>query len=162
MKKEKYMSRKKIPFSSAFLLLPFLLAACAPAVIPESIRTATTTGTNPGEQATPMPEVSEPQIPPTSAETGNSTLALIDPTTEINERVDDPNNYGYSQLLPWDAIRPVYDPTFTSASEAPLQDEELVMGVTLDGESKAYPVTVLRFREMVDDELAGWPILVTW
>ena len=36
------------------------------------------------------------------------------------------------------------------------------MGIVIGGEAKAYPVSVLRFREMVDDELAGWPILVTW
>ena len=37
-----------------------------------------------------------------------------------------------------------------------------IMGVAIEGEAKAYSVTVLRFREMVNDELAGWPILVTW
>jgi len=36
------------------------------------------------------------------------------------------------------------------------------MGVAIQGEAKAYPVSVLRFREMVDDELGGLPILVTW
>jgi hypothetical protein len=36
------------------------------------------------------------------------------------------------------------------------------MGVALNGEAKAYPVTVLRIREMVNDELGGLPILVTW
>ncbi len=34
--------------------------------------------------------------------------------------------------------------------------------ITLDGEAKAYPVSVLRFREMINDELAGIPILVSW
>jgi hypothetical protein len=43
-----------------------------------------------------------------------------------------------------------------------LHDDELVLGVAWDGEAKAYPITVLRFREMVNDELAGIPTLVTW
>ena len=49
-----------------------------------------------------------------------------------------------------------------SSSVAPLNDEELIIGVAWDGEAKAYPITVLRSREMVNDELAGLPTLVTW
>jgi hypothetical protein len=65
-------------------------------------------------------------------------------------------------LLPWDAIRPVYDPEFATAEEAPLDDDELIIGISLEGEAKAYPITVLRSREMVNDEMAGIPTLVTW
>jgi hypothetical protein len=36
------------------------------------------------------------------------------------------------------------------------------MGVAIEGEAKAYPISVLRFREMVNDDLAGMHILVTW
>jgi hypothetical protein len=43
-----------------------------------------------------------------------------------------------------------------------LLDDELVIGVSVEGEAKAYPITVLRFREMVNDELGKLPILVTW
>jgi hypothetical protein len=77
-------------------------------------------------------------------------------------RIEDSNEYVYSQLLPYDGIRPIYDPQFASAAEAPLQDEELVMGVAFGDEAKAYPIAVLRSREMVNDELTGIPILVTW
>ena len=69
---------------------------------------------------------------------------------------------GYEQSIPFDGIYPVYTPFFAPAEEAPLDDEELVLGVAWDGEAKAYPITVLRFREMVNDELAGIPILVTY
>lgn len=79
-----------------------------------------------------------------------------------NVRIEDDKEYVVPRMLPFDAINPVYDPVFVAASEAPLKDDELVMGVAIDGQAKAYPVTVLQFREMVDDELAGWPILVTW
>lgn len=69
---------------------------------------------------------------------------------------------GWNQLLPFDGIKPIYDPQFVPASEAPLQDEELIMGVAWEGKAKAYPVTVLRTREMVNDEMAGVPYLVSW
>jgi hypothetical protein len=65
-------------------------------------------------------------------------------------------------MLPRDAIKPIYDPKFVAADDSPLHDDELVMGAAIHGEAKAYPVTVLRFREMVNDELGGGPILVTW
>lgn len=70
--------------------------------------------------------------------------------------------YRYSQLLARDSIRPVYTPEFVPADQAPLADDELVLGIEIDGEAKAYPITVLSFREMVNDELAGVPILATW
>lgn len=69
---------------------------------------------------------------------------------------------GFSQLIDFDGIRPVYAPQFVNAADAELDPDELVMGIELDGEAKAYPVSVLRHREMVNDELAGLPILVTW
>ena len=80
----------------------------------------------------------------------------------INVRVDDPNSYRFPQLLPMDGIRPVYNPEFMTADQVELKDDELILGVTFEGQAKAYPITVLRSREMVNDELAGIPLLVTW
>jgi hypothetical protein len=57
---------------------------------------------------------------------------------------------------------PIYNPEFVSAPDAGYADGELVMGVEIDGRAKAYPVGLLNEREMVNDELAGIPILVTW
>ena len=45
---------------------------------------------------------------------------------------------------------------------AQLDAQDMVIGVSIGGESRAYPIRTLRFREMVDDELGGIPILVTW
>ncbi len=69
---------------------------------------------------------------------------------------------GFRQLLPRDAILPVYNPTFTSATASEWDDETLVIGLALDGEAKAYPVSFLNRREMVIDWIGGTPVLVTW
>ncbi len=69
---------------------------------------------------------------------------------------------GFRQLLPRDAIRPVYDPTFVTAEATPWADDTHVIGVTLGGEAKAYPVSFLNGRELVVDELDKVPILVSW
>ena len=68
----------------------------------------------------------------------------------------------YRQLLPRDAINPIYEPRFLSAEDAGLDPGELVIGVELNGESKAYPIGPLVRREMVNDTVGGVPILVTW
>jgi hypothetical protein len=70
--------------------------------------------------------------------------------------------FNWNQLLSRDSIRPIYEPEFVTAGESGYDDEELVMGVAIKGEAKAYSVSVLNSREMVNDELAGTPILVTW
>ncbi len=68
----------------------------------------------------------------------------------------------FRQLLDRDDISPIYDPSFVPVSQSGLQPEELVIGVSIDGDSRAYPIRYLRWREMVNDEVGGVPILVTW
>jgi hypothetical protein len=58
---------------------------------------------------------------------------------------------------PRDAILPIYDPKFLPASQAGLRDDELVLGVAWGGAAKAYPISVLNTREMVNDGTAGHP-----
>ena len=69
---------------------------------------------------------------------------------------------GFTQLLERDAIRPIYRPLVVDAAEADLVADELVLGVQIGGEARAYPVGTLRFREIVNDVLGDTPILVTW
>ena len=104
-------------------------------------------------------------LSPTEADDAIETLTTdveLEGGIQINKRINDANTYSFAQLLPFDGIRPVYDPEFVTAGASPLHEDELILGIALDGESKAYPITVLRHREMVNDELAGIPILVTW
>lgn len=69
---------------------------------------------------------------------------------------------GFRQLLPRDAILPIYNPTFVDAGSASWEEKALVIGVELAGEAKAYPVSFLNRREMVIDWIGGTPILVSW
>ena len=114
----------------------------------------------------------EVDLTSTAAETKAPSLAFPDgepaePLDDlhkeaINRRVLMEEDIFFPTLMPYDAIRPIYEPEFTLSSSAPLEDDELVIGISLNGEAKAYPITVLRSREMVNDELGGLPILVTW
>jgi len=68
----------------------------------------------------------------------------------------------FQQLISRDAINPIYNPEFISGSPSPLNLSELVIGVEINGVSKAYPIGPLRSREMVNDVVGGVPVLVTW
>lgn len=72
--------------------------------------------------------------------------------------------YRWSQLLPRDGIRPIYEEEleFADAENAPYSDDELVIGVEINGEARAYAIGPLNGREMVNDNIGGVPILVTW
>lgn len=78
----------------------------------------------------------------------------------IDLRIDD--GFGEHEKLPKDAISPIYTPKYVSVDEAVLIDEELVMGIDINGEARAMPVALMRFREMLNDEIGGVPILATW
>jgi hypothetical protein len=69
---------------------------------------------------------------------------------------------GFRQLLARDAIRPVYDPVFVSASKSGWHDQTLVVGLEIDGDARAYPVSFLNRREIVNDHVGKTPVLVTW
>lgn len=45
--------------------------------------------------------------------------------------------YQWDQLLSRDSILPIYEPKFVPADQAGYDDDQLVMGVALEGEAKA-------------------------
>ena len=58
---------------------------------------------------------------------------------------------------------PLDDPSFLTIGEAGyLGGEELVLGVEWAGESRAYPVRMLRYHHVINDTVGGRPLLVTY
>jgi hypothetical protein len=131
------------------LLAALFLTACSAA-----LESAVITPSPEPTEITSQGAVNAPEIPRPDSEV--AAPGAINRRVEMKEDIFNPT------LLPYDAILPVYNPEFGAADQVPLDDEELVIGISLDGESKAYSITVLRSREMVNDELGGLPILVTW
>ena len=78
----------------------------------------------------------------------------------IDLRID--TGFDEREKLPRDAISPIYSPKYISVGESTLADDELVMGIDINGEARAMPVGLMRFREMVNDVVGGVPILATW
>ena len=67
-------------------------------------------------------------------------------------------------VLPKDAIPAILDPRFVPAEEAKvwMRPSIQVLGVSINGEHKAYPLPVLSRHELVNDVVGGKAVLVTW
>ena len=67
-------------------------------------------------------------------------------------------------LLPKDGIPAIFNPSFVSAAEGAeqLRDDDLVIGVSINGDDRAYGVAYLSGHEIVNDTVGGRPIAVTW
>jgi hypothetical protein len=92
----------------------------------------------------------------------SETPAVTQPAEMVEMEATETPEYRWDQLLSRDSILPIYEPEMVPGDEVSYEDDELVMGIAIDGEAKAYLVSVLNSREMVNDELAGIPILVSW
>jgi len=84
---------------------------------------------------------------------------VIRPEGPVASQFDDAE---YRQLRRPDAIPPIYDPEFLSADETDLTGDELVIGLNINGDARAYPAGLLYHREMVNDTVGGVPVVVTW
>ena len=52
-------------------------------------------------------------------------------------------DYYEKERIPRDAIDPVYSPEFVTPAEATLRPKELVMGLEINGDARAYPVGMM-------------------
>jgi hypothetical protein len=63
---------------------------------------------------------------------------------------------------PRDGIPALDHPPHVPAEEAGWPGDEIVLGVAWGGEARAYPVAILEWHELVNDDLGGRPILVSY
>lgn len=65
---------------------------------------------------------------------------------------------------PRDGITPIDNPAFepVSAASSYMEEHEPVLSVEIGGEARAYPLAILIWHEIVNDELGGIPITVTY
>ena len=154
--------KKSIP-GFVWLLALLMLSACQgePAGTPETVASATAPAT-----ATATAAAASLTSPATaSAETARPAVATatsLPPTTPYPaSRYED---YEIITVLPRDAIPAVFTPTFMDATEANewYDPDELVIGVEFNGEARAYSIPFLSGHEIVNDEVGGVKIAVTW
>ena len=125
---------------------------------PATAPTATAAPQNNNVEHTPRPETATPTP---ERKTANPIATSTPPPTPVPtpER-----EYEIVTLLPPDAIPSISNPSFVSAEEAGDEygPDELVLGVEIDGDARAYSVPLLSRHEIVNDVVGGKPIAVTW
>ena len=132
------------------------VAASASAAADVSSTTATSTATNapaPTAAAMATASASARASSQTPSDDGDvRTLATEDDELEI------------VTLLGFDAIRAILEPEFVDAAQADewLDDDVPVIGVSINGDSRAYTVPMLSVHEIVNDVVGGEPVAVTW
>lgn len=64
---------------------------------------------------------------------------------------------------PKDGIPALTNPAFESPAQVDyLRDDDLVVGISINGESKAYPLRILVWHEIANDRIGGMPVLITY
>ncbi|MBI2076777.1 MAG: DUF3179 domain-containing protein [Euryarchaeota archaeon] len=88
-----------------------------------------------------------------------AAACLVALSATIYIRAGDPDQV--HDVLPRGAIPALFpaDDEFRAVDEA---STELVLGVEMGGEAHAYPIGLLNFHEIVNDEVGGVPVAATW
>jgi hypothetical protein len=64
---------------------------------------------------------------------------------------------------PKDGIPAIDAPRFVGAHEAEfLSDDDRVIGIALHGRAKAYPIAIMNWHEIVNDQIGSQPIVVSY
>ena len=108
------------------------------------------------QETAPTATVSAPEstATPSAPETGSVT----DPVTPKRD-------FDVITLLPPDAIPAISNPGFYSSLEDANEsyaDDDLVLGIEINGDARAYLVPLLSRHEIVNDVVGGEPVAVTW
>lgn len=104
----------------------------------------------------------------------STLLVLLLLLTLVPARAETKNGFDVSKALipvgkirqggpPRDGIPAIDNPRFDEADEANwLEPTSRVLGLSINGEARAYPVAILNWHEIVNDVLAGQPVAVTF
>ena len=63
---------------------------------------------------------------------------------------------------PRDGIPSIDEPVFVGAGQTELGDSSRILGVSHEGISKAYPINILNYHEVVNDNFKGIPVVITY
>ncbi len=92
--------------------------------------------------------------------------AVSDAETVRNGFTLEPASISAAEILgggpPRDGIPALDQPATVAAAQAEWANDDLVLGVVVAGEARAYPIAILNWHELVNDTLGGEPILVSF
>ena len=99
-------------------------------------------------------------------ESVGATSEASRPAEEASARVaeEEESEYDIYSVIPRDRIPAILDPEFLDAAEAieEYNEHEQVLGLSINGDHRAYPLPFLSQHEIVNDVVGGKPVAVTW
>ena len=150
------------------VLITFIISGCSAALSPtrEATPSATMHVTALPDDASPTAVV-EPE--PTALDEATLVPSPEPPPTNTSEpqptaTVDAGPLYDPAGLSigPGGNFVPLDDPVFMLASQSTLGADEIVLGLGWNGEYRAYPVGMMAYHHIANDEVRGSPILITY
>ncbi len=137
-------------------VLAIVAAACAPTGAEADAATE-----QPPDSSTSTAESPPTTLDPEVATVESALRDMRDPS--FPEPLIDPGQV-LSGGPPPDGIPPIDNPFFVSVDQADayLNDVEPVVVLEIDGDARAYPVQILMWHEIVNDQIAGIPVAITY
>ena len=101
------------------------------------------------------------------------TISQTETTAQIGTDSEIMETNGMKHIVPLDKIRgggppkdgipSIDDPKFVIAKDAHfVSDTDVVIGLEIDGDARAYPLFIMVWHEIVNDEVGGIPVSVTY
>ena len=138
------------------LVVALLLLSCGG---PEATRTSTVT-TPSADTPSPAPTSAKPTSPTTAPNPADLQLPTLSPFAATSTAVSGDVSLSYSRRTPF---VPLDDPAVISAKDAAyLEPDDRVLGLTVNGESRAYPLNMMTFHHIANDTIDGRPVLITF
>ncbi len=150
------------------IFIGVVAVACAGTASPTSTPTPTSVATSPSY---PTVDAPLPEIPPDLSrvpfvETAQRIVPLAEVVFDTFNGSFVPLDQADGTLIARlrDAIRPIYQPAYhdVDAARGWLSDADRIIGMEVAGQAYAYPVKTLNFREIVNEELGGTPMAITY
>ncbi len=103
-------------------------------------------------------------------EDGDNQIVIVDRTGKEWDITHAVKKYGmkadkFQFGLGPDAIQPILDPSFFSPGENGYPDNNatfLVIGTSINGDTRAYPIFVLKSREIIDEQFDSTYVAVAY
>ena len=178
-------------FAAGGIFLLALVLACGPAASspgtaepPIAVDSAVSTSVTKAQATPTATAVTSPTIPAAQRPTSAPKSATAPGPTADREPAEDPaarrfRNQGwdtdfskrsvpleeiFSGGVPRDGIPPLDNPAFISVEEADpwLGPKEPVISFETGGDARAYPLQIMTWHEIVNDEVGGVPVAVTF
>ena len=105
-----------------------------------------------------------PQIRQVWLKLRSEEVTITGPVTHGSVSGDRDLNLRIITVLGKDGIPAIFDPRFVTGTDADSQmlSNERLLGVSINGDHRAYPLNMLSRHEIVNDTVGGEPIAVTW